>query len=55
MNKHNQLMAACGLDCKECDIFRAPDNPEVAHQVVDWLKEAGSYRGKASRHPLCGL
>jgi hypothetical protein len=39
MKKHNQLMGACGYDCKECDIFRAPNNPSVAHEIVEWLKK----------------
>ncbi|HCL90977.1 MAG TPA: hypothetical protein DHW70_06620 [Candidatus Atribacteria bacterium] len=39
MNKHNQLIAACGLNCKECDIFQAPNNPEIAQEIVDWFKK----------------
>jgi len=39
MNKHNQLIAACGLNCSECDIFRAPNNPEIAQEIVDWFKK----------------
>jgi hypothetical protein len=39
MKKHNQLMGACGLDCKECDVFRAPNNPSVAHEIVEWVKK----------------
>jgi hypothetical protein len=39
MNKQNQLIAVCGLNCKECDIFHAPSNPEIAQEIVDWLKK----------------
>jgi hypothetical protein len=39
MNESDQLIAACGLDCTECDIRRATDNPELAHKIADWFKE----------------
>ena len=39
MNKQNQLIAVCGLNCKECDIFHAPNIPEIAQEIVDWLKK----------------
>ncbi len=35
MNKYNQLIAACGLNCDECDIFQASNNPEIAQEIVD--------------------
>jgi hypothetical protein len=31
------MIAACGLDCTECDIFQAADNPEIAQRIVDWF------------------
>jgi hypothetical protein len=39
MNKHNQLIAVCGLNCNECDIFKATNNPVIAQEIVDWLKK----------------
>jgi hypothetical protein len=39
MSKPSDLVAACGLDCKECDILRATDSPELAHSIADWFKE----------------
>jgi len=35
----NQRIAVCGLNCSECDIFRASDNPEIAQRIVNWFKE----------------
>lgn len=35
----NQMIAVCGLNCSECDIFRASDNPEIAQRIVNWFKE----------------
>jgi hypothetical protein len=35
-------MGACGLDCNECDIFQAPDNPELRHRIADWLRRQGA-------------
>jgi hypothetical protein len=31
------MIAACGLDCTECDIYQAADNPEIANRIVDWF------------------
>jgi hypothetical protein len=39
MKKHNQLMGTCGIDCKECDVFRAPNNPSIAQEIVEWVKK----------------
>jgi len=34
-----QMIGACGLDCGQCDIRQAKDDPELAQHVVDWFKE----------------
>ena len=39
MKQENKMIAVCGLDCNECDIFQAPNNPEIARQIVDWFKK----------------
>jgi hypothetical protein len=39
MSKPSDLVAACGLDFKECDILRATYSPELAHRIADWFKE----------------
>lgn len=39
MNKENQMIAVCGIDCNMCDIHEAPDNPKVAQEIVDWFKK----------------
>ena len=41
MSKSNELTGACGLDCKECDIRWASDNPELAAKIADWLHQHG--------------
>ncbi|MCK4237614.1 MAG: DUF3795 domain-containing protein [Candidatus Lokiarchaeota archaeon] len=32
--KKQQKIAVCGLDCGNCDIYNASNNPEIAHQLV---------------------
>jgi hypothetical protein len=32
------MIAACGLDCEECDIRVAAGNLEVAEGIVQWFK-----------------
>jgi hypothetical protein len=32
------MIAVCGIICDECLIFKAPNDPESAQKVVDWLK-----------------
>lgn len=39
MKEHSQLVGACGYDCNACDIFRATDNPSIAHRTVERLKK----------------
>ncbi|RLD17919.1 MAG: hypothetical protein DRI33_04660 [Caldiserica bacterium] len=39
MEQENQMIAVCGLDCSGCDIFKAANNPEIAQEIVDWLKK----------------
>jgi len=34
------------LDCRQCDIFRAPSNPELAHELVEWYRK---HRGREVR------
>ncbi len=31
------IIAACGLDCAECDIYRAKSEPDVMKGILDWL------------------
>ena len=35
----NQLIAVCGLNCRECQIFQASDNLEIAKAIADWFKK----------------
>ena len=42
MKKDEPLMAACGLDCEECEIRLASDNPELASRISDWFHRHGS-------------
>jgi len=37
----SNLMAACGLDCKSCEIRLAPTDLAAAKVVVDWFKQQG--------------
>lgn len=39
MKQQNQMIAVCGLDCNECDIFKAANNPGIAREIVDWFKK----------------
>lgn len=29
------LLAACGLDCGECEIFKAPHDPQLARRIAE--------------------
>lgn len=42
MKKHEPLMAACGLNCEECEIRLASDNRELASRISDWFGRHGS-------------
>jgi hypothetical protein len=33
------MIAACGLDCAQCDIRKARDDPALAQEIIDWLKK----------------
>jgi hypothetical protein len=35
------MIAPCGLDCGVCDIRLAPQKPELAEHLTQWLKERG--------------
>lgn len=35
------MIAVCGLDCKSCDIRKAPTDPEAAERIVAWFKKEG--------------
>lgn len=39
MNINNDHIAACGLDCSQCEIFKADNDPEIAQGVADWFKK----------------
>ena len=38
--KKQQKIAICGLDCGNCDIYNASNNPEIAHQLVKQFQGA---------------
>lgn len=42
------LIAVCGLDCSECDIRKAPDEPELAARLTDWFKQHVDPQAEAS-------
>ncbi len=33
------LIAACGLNCKNCDIYLASENPDIARSIANWFKK----------------
>jgi hypothetical protein len=35
------MIAACGLDCGDCDIRLLPSDPDAAQRVVAWFREMG--------------
>lgn len=39
MKQQNEMIAACGLDCGECGIFKATNDVERAQRIVDWFKK----------------
>jgi hypothetical protein len=47
MSKPDQLTGACGLDCEQCDIRWASDDPELARTIADWLKQHWSPQVKS--------
>jgi hypothetical protein len=36
-----RLLAACGLVCTDCDIYKIPFDDEVADHMVKWFKAEG--------------
>jgi len=34
INKNSKLIAICGLNCGECDIYLAPTNPVIAKKLI---------------------
>ena len=41
MSEGNELMAACGLHCRECDILRAANDPEAPSKIADSFRREG--------------
>jgi len=35
-------MAPCGINCKECGIYRATNDPEEAKRIADWFVANGT-------------
>lgn len=52
MPENGRLIAACGLDCTDCDMRQAATNPELQRKFVIWFKEK---RGRAVVPPVAGL
>ncbi len=38
MANEEQLIAACGIDCTNCDIRRAATDPELRRTIIAWFK-----------------
>lgn len=36
--QRNGLIAICGLNCGDCDIYQAGNEPELARRISDWYK-----------------
>jgi hypothetical protein len=39
MNKANQMIAVCGIECYRCDILQASNDRKMAQNIVDWFKK----------------
>jgi len=39
MDREDSMVAPCGIDCRECDIFRAPREPEIMDGILKWFQE----------------
>ncbi len=48
------MIAPCGLDCSACDIFRAPDVPEIRERLTSWFKHNGWPQAEESWFHCCG-
>jgi len=36
------VIAVCGLDCSECDIYKASSDPSLAQKIADAINRGGS-------------
>ncbi len=34
-----EIISVCGLNCGECDLYRAPSDPDAMKRVLDWLNK----------------
>jgi hypothetical protein len=41
LNLKDDMIAVCGLDCSQCDIRKAPSDPDAANRIVAWFKKEG--------------
>lgn len=39
MSGSKSMIAPCGINCGECEIRLAPDNPGTAEKVAKWIRE----------------
>lgn len=50
----NGHYAACGIDCTECDIYRAREQPQLASSVASWFKKNRGVRVEQVGCDGCG-
>jgi len=39
MKQQDLPMAVCGLDCNQCDIMLAKEDPHIRQEIMDWLRD----------------
>lgn len=39
--KEDEYLAACGLDCRSCEIRKVPEDAGAARRVVRWFRKEG--------------
>lgn len=49
MERESPLVAVCGLDCRECDIYRAAHDPATAERLVERFRARGRADAKVDQ------
>lgn len=39
VKEREDIIAVCGLNCSECDVYRAPSDPDAMKRLLDWLNK----------------
>ena len=39
VKESEDIIAVCGLNCSECDVYRAPSDPKAMKRLIEWLNK----------------